>query len=108
MVTSQRNIGKLVSVFPAYNQTIGIVGGLVVEVQSCGNSKSHHGHCRCIKCNFILCHAKLQCCYTFRLLAFVFILSAIGGLYVLVGFLGLTTHMVTLKLRCSYLSPFIS
>lgn len=94
-------------------QTIGIVGGLVV-----GEAAVRAGIVSPIMVILIAINAissfavpNFSVAIGFRLLTFIFlILASVAGLYgVMLGFLGLTVHLVTLKsFGVPYLSPVIS
>lgn len=93
-------------------QTIGIVGGLVV-----GEAAVRAGIVSPIMVIIIAINAissfavpNYSLAISFRLLAFVFLfLASIAGLYgILLGYLGLIAHLVTLKsFGVNYLSPIV-
>ncbi|TYP49232.1 spore germination protein [Thermosediminibacter litoriperuensis] len=94
-------------------QTIGIVGGLVV-----GEAAVRAGIVSPIMVILIAINAissfaipNFSLAVAFRLLAFIFLfLASVAGLYGLIlGYLGLTIHLVTLKsFGSNYLSPLVS
>lgn len=94
-------------------QTIGIVGGLVV-----GEAAVRAGIVSPIMVIVVAINAissfaipNYSVAIGFRLITFIFMaLATVAGLYgVMLGLLGLTIHMVTLKsFGAHYLSPFVS
>jgi len=94
-------------------QTIGIVGGLVVGEAAVRASIVSPIMVIVVAINAISSFAipNYSVAISFRLLTFIMIaLASIAGLYgIMLGLLGLTIHLVTLKsFGAHYLSPFVS
>jgi len=94
-------------------QTIGIVGGLVVGEAAVRASIVSPIMVIIVAVNAISSFAipNYSMAIAFRLITFIFIvLATIAGLYgIMLGLIGLTIHLVTLKsFGAHYLSPFVS